>query len=118
MHFRVVLECAKMGKMQQCCGACQDGQNATMLWNVPKWEKCNNVLKECAKMGQMCLRNLPGWAKCNNVLKECAKMGQMCLRNLPGWAKCNNVLKECAKMGQMKQCFKEKCQDGPSATMF
>ena len=94
MHFRVVLECAKMGKMQQCCGACQDGQNATMLWNVPKWEKCNNVLKECAKMGQMCLRNLPGWAKCNNVLKECAKMGQM------------------------KQCFKEKCQDGPSATMF
>ena len=93
MQCRVVVECVKTGLMQQCCGVCQDGTNAAVLWIVSRWAKCNNVL-ECAKRNQM----------------------QQMFWNVPRWAKCNSVL-ECVKMGKMQQMFLM-CQDRQNATVF
>jgi len=67
--------------MQQFFGMCQDGQNETEFFNVPRCAKCNSVL-ECAKMDQVQLCfgvcqdgsnatafwNVPRRAKCNSVL--------------------------------------------------
>ena len=77
---------------------CQDGQNATVFWNVPRWAKCNSVL-ECVKMGKI--------QKCFGMCQE-KPNATMCQNGQ------NASVLECAKTGQMQQCFGV-CQDGQNA---